>query len=161
MLPTPTIHFGDIAQTIQLALGPVFLLTGIGAILNVMMGRLARIVDRGRKITEGPLADVLSPQRLTSELSELERRRSLTGVAITACVFAAFSVCVVIAVLFLEQLLQVNLHVLAGLVFTFGMLALVVGLAHFLREVHLATRTIQFEVPQRTHTPRDMPGGGE
>ena len=37
-----------IAQTIQLSLGPVFMLAGIGALLNVLAGRLARIVDRAR-----------------------------------------------------------------------------------------------------------------
>ena len=32
----------DVSHAIQLALAPVFLLTGIAGILNVMMGRLAR-----------------------------------------------------------------------------------------------------------------------
>jgi hypothetical protein len=38
----------DIGHAIQLALSAgVFLLTGIAAMLNVMTGRLARIIDRG------------------------------------------------------------------------------------------------------------------
>ena len=43
----------DLAKAIQLALAPVFLLTGIGALLSVMTGRLARIMDRGRAFAEG------------------------------------------------------------------------------------------------------------
>ena len=42
----------DVARAIQLALAPVFLLTGISGVLNVMVGRLARIVDHGRGLTE-------------------------------------------------------------------------------------------------------------
>src|SRR3546814_3392687 len=39
-----------IAQTIQLSLSPVFMLAGIGAILNVLVARLARVVDRARAL---------------------------------------------------------------------------------------------------------------
>jgi len=42
----------SIAQTIQLAIAPVFLLAGIGSILNVLAGRLARVVDRSRVLEE-------------------------------------------------------------------------------------------------------------
>ena len=50
-------HFTDIPQAIQLALAPVFLLTGIAGLLNIMTGRLARIIDRGRKLVEQPLPE--------------------------------------------------------------------------------------------------------
>jgi len=45
------LDLGDIGHAIQLALTPVFLLTGIAGILNVMAGRLSRIIDRGRQLT--------------------------------------------------------------------------------------------------------------
>ena len=37
-----------VAQTIALSLAPVFLLAGIGQLLNVLAGRLSRVVDRTR-----------------------------------------------------------------------------------------------------------------
>ena len=46
------VSLGDVSHAIQLALAPVFLLTGIAGMLNVMAGRLARIIDRGRQLTE-------------------------------------------------------------------------------------------------------------
>ena len=49
----------------------------------------------------------------------------------------------VIAALFLEVLLGLELKWLVGLVFTGSTLALVAGLAYFLREVHLATQTVR------------------
>ena len=42
----------SIAQTIQLAIAPVFLLAGIGSILNVLAARLARVVDRSRVLEQ-------------------------------------------------------------------------------------------------------------
>ena len=66
----------DIGGAIQLALAPVFLLTGIAGMLNVMSGRLSRIIDRGRSLKENK--DVIATYeqtKLHSELNMLERRR--------------------------------------------------------------------------------------
>lgn len=48
-----------IASQIQLAVAPVFLLAGVGALLNVMASRLARVVDRARKVAAA--AESLDP----------------------------------------------------------------------------------------------------
>ncbi|WP_418318965.1 DUF2721 domain-containing protein [Piscinibacter sakaiensis] len=138
------LNIHDVSQAIQLALGPVFLLTGIAGMLNVMTGRLARIIDRGRHLAETELpADPQVRASIDAELGSLERRRHLAGAAITACTFAALLVCMVVAALFLEVVLSAPLKWLVGLLFTASMLALVVGLAYFLREVHLATSTVR------------------
>ena len=143
----PAVDIGDVAHAIQLALAPVFLLTGIAGILNVMAGRLARIIDRGRHLTESPVRPELQAgDALTIEIQTLERRGQLASAAITACTFSALLVCMVIAALFLEVLLQLELRWLVGLLFTGSTLALVIGLAYFLREVHLATQSVRFPV---------------
>ena len=140
----PAVNLNDVGQAIQLALAPVFLLTGIAGILNVMAGRLARIIDRGRQLTEGPQSNSVElSDRQKLELSNLEQRRHLASSAITSCTFAALLVCMVIAALFLEVLLGLELKWLVGLFFTGSTLALVAGLAYFLREVHLATQTVR------------------
>jgi len=145
-----TVNIGDVAHAIQLALAPVFLLTGIAGILNVMAGRLARIIDRGRKLTEQPLPPELQHgETVQVELHSLEHRRHLASAAITACTFSALLVCTVIAGLFLEVLLRVELKWFVGMIFTGATLALVVGLAYFLREVHLATKTVRIPVSRR------------
>ena len=137
----------DVARAIQLALAPVFLLTGVAGLLNVMAGRLSRIIDRGRALTENPaIAARLSADVVTQEVRGLERRRHLTSVAIAACTIAALLLCVVVAVLFFEALFGVRLGGVIGVLFTSATLALIVGLAYFLREVHLATRS-RFHLP--------------
>jgi len=146
------VNIGDVAHAIQLALAPVFLLTGIAGILNVMAGRLARIIDRGRKLTEQPVPQELQYiETVQVELQSLEHRRHLASAAITACTFSALLVCLVIAALFLEVLLQIELKWLIGAVFTAATIALVAGLTYFLREVHLATRTIRIPGSVRKH----------
>ena len=140
------VNLNDIGHAIQLALAPVFLLTGIAGILNVMAGRLARIIDRGRPLTEAPVdRPVPKSATLDRELASLERRRHLASAAITACTLSALLVCTVIAALFLEVLLGLQFKWLLGVFFTASTLALVVGLAYFLREVHLATKTVRIQ----------------
>lgn len=135
----------DVVQAIQLSLAPVFLLTGIAGMLNVMAGRLGRIIDRGRYLQErGPGGTPgLDEAKIVEELKGLERRRKLASTAITACTLSALLVCMVIGALFLEELLDLPLRWLEGVLFTGSTLALVVGLGFFLVEVHLATQTIR------------------
>lgn len=136
----------DVAKAIQLALAPVFLLTGIAGILNVMTGRLSRIIDRGRAIAEG-MSGSQSEEQNSRELRTLERRRHFVSNGITACTIAALLLCTVIATLFIEAMLTIPLYWLVGLLFTASTFALVVGLAFFLREVHLATNTVRIWMP--------------
>lgn len=137
----------DVTRAIQLALAPVFLLTGIAGLLNVMTNRLARIVDRARAIGETSAVAVPPGQEsVPVRLYRLERRRHFTSVAITACTIAALLLCMVVATLFFEAMFDAHLSWLVGVLFTGSTLALVVGLAYFLREVHLATQT-RIEVP--------------
>lgn len=144
-------NFGDVAHAIQLALAPVFLLTGIAGLLNVMASRLSRIIDRGRSLTEQALpVHLQGPDALHKELSRLERRRHYASLAITACTCSALLVCVVIAVIFLQAMLQVEFNWLISGLFTAATLTLIVGLAYFLREVHLATRTVRIRIVERS-----------
>lgn len=134
----------DITNAVQLALTPAFLLTGIAGILNVMTGRLTRIIDRARALRldqEGTL--VPEHESVDEELRTLERRRQFTSMAITASTISAFLVCVVVAMLFIEGLVGASLDMIIGLLFAVAMLSLVTGLAYFLREVHCAMKKIR------------------
>jgi hypothetical protein len=137
----------DVARAIQLALAPVFLFTGIAGMLNVMAGRLSRIIDRGRALTEGRVTEYTG-EALYDQLRLLERRRRYVSNAITACTIAALLVCLVVMILFAEAVLRVPLGWLIGALFTGSTVALVVGLAYFLREVHTATITVRIPPPK-------------
>lgn len=138
----------SIGHAIQLALAPVFLLTGIAGLLNVMTSRLARIIDRGRRLTEMQAQAQPLPDTTLLELANLERRRHLASAAITACTFSALLVCTVVSGLFLEVLLELEMRWLVAFLFMCSTLALVVGLAYFLREVHMATQSVRIPAPR-------------
>ena len=96
-----------IVHAIQLAIAPVFLLTGIGAMLGVMANRLARIIDRARALDKMWVElDEAAHMAARAEFSYLERRRHLASWAINFCTGAALLVCLVIVTLFVEGTLR-------------------------------------------------------
>ena len=83
---------------------------------------------------------------IARERQTLEPRRHLNSVAVTATTVAALFVCMVIAGLFVEVMLQAPLKWLISALFAAAMVAQVVGLTFFLREVHLAMHTVRIDV---------------
>lgn len=140
----------DIAGAIQLALAPVFLLTGIAGMLSVMSGRLSRIIDRGRALTERPeVMSTYQEAEIYKELRMLERRRHITSIAITMFTIAALLVCLVIVALFLKVMFVIAINWIVGALFILATLGLVVGLGYFLREVHLASNTVRIRINRK------------
>jgi len=142
-----TMESGAIIQhAIQLAVAPVFLLSGVAGLLAVMAGRLARILDRARDLEQRWAAmDENALARAHIEIPNLERRRHLASWSINLCTGAALLVCIVIVTLFFEEFFGTDLKWLAGAQFVGAMIALVGGLSSFLREVYLATHTGRIE----------------
>jgi hypothetical protein len=140
------LDFSDVAvaNAIQLAVAPVFLRSGIGAILMVMTNRLGRIIDRARVLEErlDNASKELHPA-LRTDLATLSRRAKLISCAITLCTATALPVCTVIAVLFLSAFLRFDLSIPVALLFIAAMLAFFLGLLWFLREIYVATMNLR------------------
>ncbi len=138
-------ELSDIARIIELAVAPVFLLAGIGAFLNVVTLRLARIVDRSRALearcNEQP--DAAEVERIRSELGVLDKRTIRAQQAIFLFSFAALLVCLVVATLFIGDFINLDIAAAVALMFVAAMFAMVGGLALFLAETSIATRTLR------------------
>jgi hypothetical protein len=141
---TPSPDVSAIAHQIQLAIAPVFLLAGIGAMLNVLAGRLARTVDRARALaTEYPDYDEGERGRAIIEMAILDRRILAANRAITCCTASALFVCLVVALMFVAAPSELAFgQAIAGL-FIAAMALLTAGLSFFLHEIHLATKALR------------------
>ena len=136
-----------VAHVIQLAVAPVFLLSGIGAMLAVMTNRLARVIDRARLLEAQLPAKPGDAESIHGQLATLSRRAKLVGRSITLCTITALLVCAVIAVLFLSAFLGFDASVPVALLFVAAMLAFFTGLLTFLREIFLATASLRIGPP--------------
>lgn len=133
-----------IAHGIQLAVAPVFLLAGIGGILNVIAARLARVVDRMRRLeNDFPTADPELQAEERGELAILDRRMRFCHWAIGLCTIAALLICLVVIILFVADMAPIGFALPVSLLFIAAMAALTLGLLIFLAEVTVATRSVR------------------
>jgi len=129
-----------VTHAIQLAVAPVFLLAGVGAILNVMTTRLSRAVDRSRNLHERMrLSEVCDESALRAELAVLARRIFIINTAIALCVLCALLVCTVVAVIFLASVVEIKVAAPIVWAFVSAMVALILALLCLLSEIYLAT----------------------
>lgn len=139
-----------VAHSIQLAVAPVFLFSGIGVLLGVLTSRLARVVDRARPLeAELEVAHENKHADLRERLTWLAKRGRLINFAITLSTLAALLVAIVVAALFAStfDFMQVSLATPIAVLFILSMLSLVGALLAFLVEVQIATRTIRIGPP--------------
>ncbi|KPF62779.1 hypothetical protein IP88_14235 [alpha proteobacterium AAP81b] len=147
----PTLAVDGVAHNIQLAVAPVFLLAGIGSILNVMTARLGRAVDRARRL-ESEIPGYPSARRgdALKELRILDTRMRAANRALLLCTSSALLVCVVVALLFIGDLFPVRAPAVVATLFILAMVLLIAGLAVFLYEVQIALRGVQRRAEEMT-----------
>lgn len=125
-----------VQQVVQLSLAPAFLLSGIGAIMNVIMSRMIWISQRIENIEER--TDDQRTAKQAREVGWLMRRRKLMQGAIMFSTAAAVMISLVIGLLFISAYITAQIGtVIAGL-WVLTMILLVTGLAFFLLETRLA-----------------------
>lgn len=133
----------QVAQTIQLALAPVFLLAGIGAFLNVCVSRLSRIIDRARDVEKLVLSTRgKEHDRMVGEIRVLDRRMSVVNSAIFFSVASACAVCLVVILLFAGNLFNAHLGTPVAILFSLAMILQAAAFATFIQEIRLASRII-------------------
>ena len=132
-----------ISHAIAQAVAPVFLLAGIGAILNVLANRLARIVDRSRNLhARRESLDPVRHGEIDKELAVLLQRGRVVHRAIGYATTSALLVCLLVASLFISAILSWNAALWVSGLFVFAMALLIFALTGFLREIQLATRVM-------------------
>lgn len=132
-----------IAQTIQLALAPVFVLVAIGSILNILSTRLGRVVDRWRYL-EPLFAETSGNEHdeIVRELRVIDRRIKLIQDAILVLVMSGLVIGLVVVLLFFEEFAGVDLQVVAAAGFSLAIGLLMWALFLFLRETRVASNAL-------------------
>ena len=148
-----------VAAIIELSVAPVFLLTGIGALLTVLSNRLGRITDRAR-VLERRIATTRSDEHrtlLTDETAVLWSRIRIINWAIRLCASSALLICMVIISLFVGAFADVRIADLVAVLFVVSLALIFVALLMFLREVGIATRRMQIGLEFTVGEPDDRP----
>ncbi|TAD82427.1 MAG: DUF2721 domain-containing protein [Sphingomonadales bacterium] len=125
-----------VQQVVQLSLAPAFLLSGIGAVMNVIMSRMIWIAKRIETI-EDKIEDQRTPRQMR-EFGWLMRRRRLMQGAIFFSTAAAVMISLVIGLLFISAYITAQIGTVIAMLWVLTMALLVTGLGFFLLETRLA-----------------------
>jgi hypothetical protein len=141
---SPDLSVNTVAEIVRLALAPVFLLSGIGAFVNVLASRLSRIVDRTRQVEPKHLASRRAEHdRWINELKILDRRMSLISWATGLSVTSAVLTCLVVVLLFAANLIRTRMGTEIAWLFMASMMTIGAGFAVFLIETTIAARAVR------------------
>jgi hypothetical protein len=138
----------NVAKLIQLALGPVFLISGVGITLSMLTQRLARIVDRARKL-EAALEGTNSEKKLAhidEDLRVIFRRARHINAAIALSTTSALLTTLVVTLLFASEFMPLSVGGAIAVMFVASMVCLSTAFLMFLLEVRIATNSLRIGV---------------
>ncbi|HVO11879.1 MAG TPA: DUF2721 domain-containing protein [Vicinamibacteria bacterium] len=147
MRPELALPVRELIPILQVAIGPVILISGIGLLLLSMTNRFGRVIDRARQLA-GCLETALPEQRerAAAQIAILAVRGRLVRLSITFASLSLLLAAILIVTLFLTALLGwENATLLAGL-FIACMLMLVVSILVFIRDINLSLAALKLEL---------------
>ena len=137
----------QLIPVLQLATGPVILISGVGLLLLSFTNRLGRLIDRARMLHRERRAHP-TPEQLASievQIALIDRRAGILRRAITLAGMTVLLVSVLILTLFLSALLGLELGVVIVALFALAILALIGAVIGFLREMTLSLEAVRLE----------------
>jgi hypothetical protein len=132
---------------IQLAITPVILLTGVGALMLTLTNRLGRVVDRTRALaSQMRLAESNERPNLESQLAILWRRAKLIRMAVTLAGLSMFFACVLVLAIFVDAIVRRDFGIELVVIFIASVLSLISALVAFLKDIWLSLHALALEV---------------
>jgi hypothetical protein len=143
----PLTSLEKIIPMLQVAIGPVILISGVGLLLLTMTNRLGRAIDRARQLTQGlsERSDEKRGQTL-AQVSILYRRARMIRLSITLAALSALLASALIITLFLTALLQWEAGLPASLIFIACMGSLFASLLAFIRDINMSLHALKLEL---------------
>ncbi len=138
----------QLVPSLQLAIGPVILISGVGLLQLSLTNRLGRLIDRSRLLArERAAATAGSDNRhLEEQIAIIDRRAGILQRAITLGAVTVLLVSLLILVLFLSALLQLDSGLLVIALFCSALLTLIGSTIAFIREMQLALEAVRLEI---------------
>jgi hypothetical protein len=142
----------NVTHVIQVALTPIFLLSGIAALLNVFSTRLGRVADRVDQLAVRLQSDAMS-EELSADFSHLRRRSFILDVAVVLGAMGGAATCGSALALFVGALRNTSAAFVLFSLFGFALLCTIAALAVFAVEMVMASQGVRAMVRKQQQTP--------
>lgn len=141
-----TISLNQLVPILQLAIGPVILISGVGLLLLTLTNRFGRMLDRSRQLNHEVPKSEEDKASLSAQIEILHRRAGILRMAIILGTSTVLLVAVLILTLFLSALFHVEAGWVIAAIFSLGQLALIGSMFCFIREMNLALTAVRLEL---------------
>jgi hypothetical protein len=140
----------ELIPVLQVAIGPVILISGVGLLLLTMTNRFGRVIDRAR-ILAGMLheVDLADPEPILKQINIMSCRARLLRVAIILGTISVLLAAILVIVLFFTALLRLEAAWLIGALFIGCMAALIYSLVEFIRDLNYSLLALQLELGEK------------
>ena len=143
----PTTPLNEIVPVLQVAIGPVILISGVGLLLLTMTNRLGRAIDRAR-LLKAELSKRTDAEReqILAQVNIIYRRARVIRLCITLAAVSVLLASALIIILFVGALLHLNVNFLVAATFTAGMGSLFASLIAFIRDINMSLQALKLEL---------------
>jgi hypothetical protein len=139
-------RFSELIPTLQIAIGPVILISGIGLLLLSMTNRFARVIDRTRQIAAlKRQAEAAGVKRIEAQFQILLRRATLLRRAIILAVVSILLAALLIITLFITALCRSDMGWPIVVLFPVAMIALISSLIVFIQDLNLSLEAMKLD----------------
>lgn len=151
----PVSTLSELIPVLQVAIGPVVLISGVGLLLLTMTNRYGRVIDRAR-ILAAEMRETASHDegRIRGQLVILSRRADLLRTAIVLASLNVLLDSLLIIVLFLTALFRLEVAWLISALFIAAMLALIASLIVFILDLNQSLAAVRVDLGEHTISTR-------
>ena len=143
----PATQLSQLIPVLQIAVGPVILISGVGLLLLSLTNRFGRAVDRTRQLLrEMRVASGDERKRLASQVDNLYQRATLIQLAIIYGAVSVLFVALLIITLFIAVLLKIELALLIDALFIACLICLICSLITFIMDIRLSLKALRLEL---------------
>jgi len=141
-----TLTFNELVPILQLAIGPVILISGVGLLLLTLTNRFGRLLDRARLLNRDHSVPPAVAADTRAQISILHRRAAILRLSIILGAVTVLLVPVLILVLFLSALFKLEAGWLIVTLFCLGQVSLIGSMLAFIRDMNLALQAVRLEI---------------
>jgi hypothetical protein len=142
----PTTKLSELVPVLQVAVGPVILISGVGLLLLSLTNRFGRAIDRSRQIIDHMQGGLGERERLSSQVHLIYKRAKLLRTAIVLSAVSVLLAAIMIITLFIMAWLKLELGFLISLLFIGCLTCLICSLAAFILEVRVSLSALRIEL---------------
>lgn len=141
-------NLAEIIPVLQVSIGPVILISGVGLLLLTMTNRLGRAIDRARQLAREVHNPDADRAHVIEQVTTIYRRARVLRLTITLAAVSVLLAAMLIIVLFLAALLNRDCGLLVISIFIACLASLIGSLMAFIYDIHLSLSALRLELRQ-------------